>query len=148
MNRTDITDAMVEAVGNEVGYHPNGWDCVDPKELIVAILTLDALDDARAIAHVEQQLGVTPATVEDWANLVVQARQLRALEEMAPIAIWRGTSGAAHPLGDGKRLVSISEMNPDGDELGRELACEQSLGAAIDAAVRRLADGGQGGRQR
>lgn len=70
MNTDHITDAMVEAVEDTVGRAHGGWDETDPKELIAAILTLDALADARAIAAIEQQIGATPATADDWANLV------------------------------------------------------------------------------
>ncbi len=32
----DITDDIVDAVGEIVSLHPNAWDMVDPKELIAA----------------------------------------------------------------------------------------------------------------
>lgn len=40
MDASQVTDEMVEAVEREVGMGCNAWDCVSPKEIIAAAISL------------------------------------------------------------------------------------------------------------
>lgn len=68
----------VDQVSAEIGYHASAWDCVDPRELIDAILML-----AAAPQPPEEQASVSNGTLASQPPFQTEAGAARQLEEIA-----------------------------------------------------------------
>lgn len=76
----DISDGFVAMVEEECGMGSNAWDCVDPKDIIAAVLNIQKLtvDEAHAwiaerrtepVAEVEKNFNLPPGSLRNLGTI-------------------------------------------------------------------------------